>query len=114
KEFYRFAGNHKYVLQRKPNGSSLVKQWLTAVEELVAETALDNDQALIAPNYTDFVGDFLLRKKEALWQLMREDISAFARDWYRSDEELAARSFADDPENLLTEKIINRYFSGET
>lgn len=114
KEFYRFASNHKFALQNKPNGTDLIKQWNDATERLIAGTNIDHDAALITPNYTEFIRDFLLRKKEALWTLSQENIDEFARDWYDGDQELAMKSYREDPENLLIEKIINRYFSGET
>jgi Thiol-disulfide isomerase and thioredoxins len=113
KEFYQFAGNHKFALRNKPSGKDLIKQWDEATDRLIAENDIDSDEALIAPQYTDFIADFLLRKKEALWMLRQANFAELARDWYGGDETLARKSLNDDPENLLTEKIINRYFSGE-
>ncbi|MGV3762025.1 redoxin family protein [Parapedobacter sp.] len=113
KEFHRFAGNHKYALRNKPSGKDLIKQWNEVTDRLIAENNIDNAEALIAPNYTDFIRDFLLRKKETLWTLRQENFEELARDWYGGDQMLALERFNDDPENLLTEKIINRYLSGE-
>src|SRR5690606_25835289 len=105
KEFYQFAGNHKFALRNKPSGKDLIKQWDEATDRLIAENDIDSDEALIAPNYTDFIADFLLRKKEALWMLRQANFAELARDWYGGDETLARKSLNDDPENLLTEKI---------
>lgn len=75
---------------------------------------LNNDDALIASNYTMFLRDYLLRTKEALWHEAADHPVAFYKKWYNADTTLGKKQFLDDQQNLLKEKIINKSFTGRT
>lgn len=75
---------------------------------------LNNDDALVASNYTMFLRDYLLRTKEALWHEAADHPVEFYRKWYNADTTSGKKQFMDDQQNLLKEKIINKNFTGRT
>lgn len=110
--YYTVFGDQSFLLRSNPNAASLLKIWNTELEKLLLQTPLNNNAALNTPNYTDFVSTFLLRKKEALWAEAGENAEHFYSEWYNTNVNEGARLFMEDMENLLTEKIIHKYLTG--
>lgn len=111
--FYEFKGNHKFKLRQKSNFESLYALWREAEMDLRKVIPLSNEEALISPEYVFFIRNFLLREKEALWEMAQKEPAKFFKEWYATENTAeGAALMQEDPENLLTEKIINKYFSG--
>ncbi|HTG55095.1 MAG TPA: TlpA disulfide reductase family protein, partial [Niabella sp.] len=111
--FYKFKGNHKFKLRRRPDFESLYALWQQAETDLRKAIPMSDEKALISPDYIFFVRNFLLREKEALWEMEQKEPNKFYKEWYATENAVeGAKLMREDPENLLTEKIINKYFSG--
>ncbi len=77
-------------------------------------SVLNNDDALVSKKFKQLLRDFLMREKERLWTESSDHPAAFFKTWYNTDEEKGKLLFYDDMENLMQEKIVNKYFSGKT
>ncbi|WP_214072465.1 TlpA disulfide reductase family protein [Mucilaginibacter sp. dw_454] len=82
--------------------------------EEFAIKSLNNDDVLIAGNYQLLMRIALLRIKESLWDKFENNPDKFYRKWYDTDAKNGKKLFEDDRQNLLKEKIIKAYFTGQT
>lgn len=98
----------------KPNGISMGDKASLNNASARSVQILNNDDALIASNYTMFLREYLLRTKEALWYEEIDHPVEFYKKWYNADTASGKKQFIDDKQNLLKEKIINRNFTGRT
>ena len=111
-QYYDFKEENKFRIW-KSYDQNLTK-WSRLQDSLFATIKLNNDEALTAINYIQLVKDFLLREKERLWTYAAKNPKQFFKDWYNSDVETGRKLFTQDEQNLLQEKIINRYFTNHT
>ncbi|WP_140485499.1 TlpA family protein disulfide reductase [Flavobacterium sp. GSA192] len=111
--FYSFEQNNKYTNQKAYYRN--IDKWKTKRNELFSKIKISNDEALNTPNYQNFVTDILLRTKEELWkEASGENKENFYKEWYNSSIVEGNKLFIDDPVNILTEKIIQKYYSGKS
>lgn len=111
--FYSFETNNKYNNQKAYARNFDI--WKQRREELFSKIKISNDQALNAPFYRLFVYDILLRTKEELWQeASGKNKEAFFKEWYNASVEEGSKLFRDDMTNILTEKIIQKYYTGKS
>lgn len=108
RDYLGFKENNKFAIREAYERNQ--GQWERIQDSLFARTPLDDSASIMSPNYEALIGEFILRKKEALWTQSRKDPAAFYRDWYDTTETAGAQMFHADMENLLQEKIIRRYF----
>jgi thiol-disulfide isomerase/thioredoxin len=90
-----------------------ITAWQKIQDSLSSRVPLNNADALQAYNYIELIGDFLQEEKARLVGLRFNEPEAFFKQWYNADVTLGTKLFNDDPENLLLEKIINKYFTGK-
>jgi thiol-disulfide isomerase/thioredoxin len=109
--FYNLKENNKFALEDAYYRN--IAKWQHVTDSLFSRTKLDNADALPVPNYRSLTRYFLLRKKEALWRESTTDSVAFFKDWYNANVTEGRKAFMDDRSNLLQEKIINKYFTGD-
>ena len=88
--------------------------WNKVQDSLFTIKDLNNDAALNIPEYLSLVNRFLLRTKENLWEESRKNPEWFYKEFYNSDTTIGKKKFQDDLSNDLKERIINKYFTGET
>jgi thiol-disulfide isomerase/thioredoxin len=112
-EFYSFEQNNKYS-NREAYARNFDK-WKQRREELFSKIKISNDQAMDAPFYLRFIYDILGRTKEELWrEASGKNQEAFYREWYNASVEVGGKLFRDDNTNTLTEKIIQKYYTGKS
>lgn len=111
--YYSFFGSHGFTLKNMPGKEKLVLVWQQALDSIMATVPLNNDEALISSNYAMLVTTFLSRKKEAIWESLPPVDSKARKEWWY-DEPDSGKALMEDMENLLTAKIIKRYFTGKT
>lgn len=110
--YYEFKENNKYQIQ--PSYTRNEPKWKAIQDSLFATIKLNNDEALTAFNYTLLLRTFLGREKERLWMESNNNPEAFFKQWYNTDVNTGKKEFEDDLQNLLKEKIINHYFTGQS
>lgn len=110
-DYYGFSENHKYNIQEAYARNLFA--WKNLQNELFASVPLSDDNAIVAPYYQALIRIFLRRKKESLWTEAYTNKSLFLQDWYGNDTIAGGKTYMEDKENRLTQKIINRYFSGK-
>lgn len=111
--FYSFEQNNKFSNQKAYTRN--IEKWKKCREELFSKIKISNDEAINAPFYLSFVNDFLLRKKEELWKEAignRQEI--FYKEWYNAPIKEGGKLFLEDQTNILTEKIIQKYYTGKS
>lgn len=111
--FYSFEQNNKFK-NLKAYARNLNK-WKKCRDELFSKIKISNDEALSAPFYCSFVYEILLRTKEDLWsQASGPKQDVFYKEWYNASVEEGGKLFMDDQTNILTEKIIQKYYTGKS
>lgn len=111
--FYFFEQNNKFSI-RKAYALNLDK-WKQKRNELFSKIKISNDEALNAPNYQQFVYDILGRTKEELWEeASGKNQEHFYKEWYNTSIEEGNKLFRDDMTNILTEKIIQKHYTGKS
>ena len=111
--FYFFEQNNKYS-NKKAYERNLDK-WKQCRNELFSKIKISNDDALDSEPYQRLVYDILTRTKEELWkESSGENKEKFYKEWYNSSIVEGNKLFIDDPVNLLTEKIIQKYYTGKS
>ncbi|GEL10499.1 Thiol-disulfide isomerase or thioredoxin [Flavobacterium glycines] len=111
--FYSFEQNNKYKNQNAYYRN--IDKWKAKRNELFSKIKISNDEALSAPNYQNLVANILLRKKEELWkEASGENKEEFYKEWYNSSIVEGQKLFADDPVNILTQKIIQKFYTGKS
>ncbi|HLX93697.1 MAG TPA: TlpA disulfide reductase family protein, partial [Puia sp.] len=107
-EYYSFKENNKYGIwtayKRNKN------EWQHVQDSLFSHLNLDNQTAVSSLSYRSLLKAILVRTKESLWDESGKHPATFYRDWYDTTEAAGAVMHQKDPENLLQEKIILRYF----
>ena len=84
--------------------------WQAIEDSLINRTPVSNDKMLVFDRYCYFLGTYLTRFKEGLWQHPER-----LKDYYgTANQEEAVKMVSKDPENLLREKIIEKHFTGKT
>lgn len=91
-----------------------IGKWQKISDSLASVTKLDNDAALGTYHYDRFLNNFLNWEKERLSVEARLHPEAFYQEWYNADTVKGKKQFYSDGKNLVSEKIIHRYFSGKT
>ena len=119
--YFSFKENNKFGI--RPAYKRNLKAWqkvqdsmLTAVKVRLNQKQdhlLNNDDALASSAYRSLIRNFLLREKEHLWELSNEQPEQFYKEWYDTDKLSGEKLLQDDMQNLLKEKIINKYFTGQ-
>lgn len=111
--FYSFEHNNKYT-NRNAYARNIDK-WKQYRNELFSKIKISNDDALNAESYKRLVYDILLRTKEELWkEASGKNKENFYKEWYNASVEEGGKLFSDDMTNILTEKIIQKYYSGKS
>lgn len=111
--FYFFEQNNKFT-NREAYARNLDK-WKQLRNELFSKIKISNDEALNAPNYQRFVYDILGRTKEELWnESSGKNQEVFYKEWYNTSIEEGRKLLSDDMTNILTEKIIQKYYTGKS
>ena len=108
--YYTFKEELKYNIGQAYTRN--IASWQKIQDSLSSRVLLNNEAALVSFNYTELIGDFLLREKERLWQVRYKEPETFFKQWYNADVAEGTKLYDDDPENLLQEKIIKKYFTG--
>lgn len=108
--FYSFEHNNKYTNQKAYYRN--IDKWKQKRDEIFSKIKINNDDALSTPNYQNLVTNILLRKKEELWkEASGENKERFYKEWYNTSMEEGNKLFSDDTKNILTEKIIQKYYT---
>jgi len=110
-KYYSFKEDNKFYIFKSYKNNYI--KWQHVQDSLFTIKNLNNDKALNAYNYCLLIHDFLLREKEALWDLKETNPGKFYKEWYNSVSD-GKISFKNDRKNLLKEKIINKFFSGKS
>ncbi|WP_051951609.1 TlpA disulfide reductase family protein [Flavobacterium sp. ASV13] len=111
--FYSFEQNNKFSNQKAYVRN--LNKWKQCREELFSKIKINNDEAMNAPFYLHFVYDILGRKKEELWhEASGANQAIFFKEWYNASVEEGGKLFFDDMTNILTEKIIQKYYTGRS
>ncbi|SER66846.1 TlpA family protein disulfide reductase [Pedobacter rhizosphaerae] len=111
-EYFSFKENNKYRIAKSYQQTE--REWKRIQDSLFKAEYLSNDKAFVSDNYKQLLGDFLSREKERLWKLSYSDSTAFFKDWYGTTPDKGRPEFKKDMTNLLSEKIINRYFKNKS
>lgn len=109
--YYDFKGNNQY--QHFDAYKRNLPQWRAIEDSLFNDAKLNNSNAVISSNYDQLVTYFLMREKERLWFESTDHPVAFYHEWYNTDTATGKKLFAADNQNILREKIINHYFTGQ-
>lgn len=109
--YYRFKESTRFVVRDAYFRN--YEKWQSVSDSLFKQVQLNNSDALSAKSYTDLLNEFLLREKERLWYEANSNPTAFYKEWYNTDITNGQKLFYADQQNLLQEKIINKYFSGD-
>lgn len=111
--FYSFEHNNKYSIQNAYARN--LDKWKQRRNELFSKIKISNDEALNVPNYQQFVFYILLRTKEELWkEASGKNQEHFYKEWYNTSIEEGNKLFVNDVTNILTEKIIQKYYTGKS
>ncbi|MFC5682211.1 TlpA family protein disulfide reductase [Flavobacterium sp. MAHUQ-51] len=111
--YYSFEHNNKFTNRNAYKRN--IDKWKAKRNELFSKIKINNDEALNAPNYQNLVGDILLRtKEELLEEASGENKKNFFKEWYNTSIEEGDKLFRDDMTNILTEKIIQKYYTGKS
>ncbi|WP_051590696.1 TlpA family protein disulfide reductase [Flavobacterium daejeonense] len=112
-EYYTFEHNNKFSI--RDSYARNIDKWKNYRNKLFSKIKISNDEALISESYQHLVRDILLRTKEELWkESSGENKEQFYKEWYNSSIVEGNKLFIDDPENILTEKIIQKYYTGKS
>ena len=111
-QYYQYKENNKYGIQQSYSHNE--PKWKAIQDSLFATITLNNDEALTSFNYTLLLRTFLGREKERLWMDSYKNPEAFFKQWYNTDVTTGKKEFEDDVQNLLQEKIIKHYFTGQS
>lgn len=111
-DFYSFKENNKYQIKTVYVRTQPI--WQKVQDSLFNEKTINNDEAVNVQEYLSLIKDFLLRKKESLWQESNKNPIQFYNKWYGKNIEESKKSFAEDNVNLLSEKILTHYFKGKS
>lgn len=110
---------HDYFLFKEGNRFKIkfaykrnYKRWQSLEDSLMKDIKIDNPDALGSYLYREYIGTYLFRTKEKLWEYSNMSPENFYKEWYSEDSANAKSHFNDDPNNLLQEKIIRKYFKG--
>jgi thiol-disulfide isomerase/thioredoxin len=109
--YYAYEQNNAYGIRKEYERNK--EKWLGKRNELLNKVSLNNDAAIASPLYLNFLRNYLLRTKEALWKQARENRSAFLQEWYAEDTVNGWTTFQYDMENKLRQRIIERSFTGK-
>jgi thiol-disulfide isomerase/thioredoxin len=107
----------KYFLFKtnNPGFKKSPEKWQKIQDSLFKTIKLNNDDALPAFNYTTFITMFVLREKERLWNESELHPAQFYKEWYHTDNITEGKKlFQNEQRSLLSERIINKHFSGKT
>ncbi len=110
--YYAFKENNKYGI-----GGAYERNyaaWQKPMDSLLTQLKLNNDGALAAFRYQQFIRSFLSREKEHFETASWQHPAAFFKQWYKTGIAEGRKLFDADPKNAVQEKIINRYFTGKT
>ncbi|AHF18076.1 hypothetical protein NIASO_19880 [Niabella soli DSM 19437] len=111
-EFIQFKGQQKFSAGEAFRRNQ--QTWQTEEDALVAANPLNDPQVLDIPDFVYFLPMYVFRKKESLWEESHKNPASFYKDWYHTSEQEGKKLFLSDMENDLQERIINRYFHGQT
>lgn len=106
--YLRFRGEQWFSARQTYQRNE--KYWQEKEDSILAVNPLGNDLLLQLDEYAFFLSLYLTRIKERIWRQQE-----FLKEYYdtRTVEE-AKKLHADDPENLLKERIVQKHFSGKT
>lgn len=108
--YYIFKENNKFQVMEKYNRNKA--SWQRVQDSLLRNVSINNSEALTSKNYKGFLRDFVLREKERLWTESSTHPVEFFRDYYQTDTAKGKKLFTADMQNLLSEKIVNKNFTG--
>ncbi len=111
-QYHNFYGNQNFTLRKMSNYDELHRLWEAQLDNIFSKIKLNNEQVLQSSLYTDLLGDYLLRKKEKIWNTIN-DSTVLKKYYPELPKEEAMRLFGSDQENLLVERIINTEFTGK-
>ncbi len=111
-EFYRRFGNES--LSRREELKRNEESWIAALNKIVENAPISNDDALVAPSYHDFLLTFNFRKREQVLRDYEESPTVFYKEWFQGDSIVGKKAMEDDYKNQLNQKIIEKYFSGKS
>lgn len=111
--YYSFEHNNKFTIKNAYKRN--IDKWKQYRNELFSKIKISNDEALNTESYQRLISDILLRTKEELWkESSGENKENFFKEWYNTSIVDGSKLFTDDPVNILTEKIIQKYYTGKS
>lgn len=89
-------------------------QWKQIKYDLLRDNPIVNEKAFKAkvPAYLNLIERFISIAKDSI-QNERTDPIAFVNEWFGEEIKKEGKSFRPDSKNLLTKKIIDRFFTGD-
>jgi thiol-disulfide isomerase/thioredoxin len=111
--FYTSKEDNKFG--QKYNGyEHNIAKWNKIQDSLFAVAKLNNDAALSSANYTTLIDNFVMRENERLRIVEEpEHTQLFYKEWYHTNVAKGKKLFNTEKKDLLSEKIINKYFTGK-
>lgn len=106
--YYEFSHNNNFG---KPKDE--LRKWDKIQDSLFSTIKLNNSNALAAYNYTHLIDNFLIREPEALAMEYRTNPKLFYKQWFHPDTTRANALLTSVPQAILTQKVIDKYFSGQ-
>jgi thiol-disulfide isomerase/thioredoxin len=110
KIYYDFKEDNKFQVFDIYNRNKMV--WQKIQDSLTNTVKINNSDAVTAESYQQFLYDYILREKERLWREAYNQPIEFFRDYYHADTATSKKLYIADVENLFSEKIVNKTFSG--
>jgi thiol-disulfide isomerase/thioredoxin len=111
--FYSFEQNNKYTNIKAYERN--IDKWKQYRNQLFSKIKISNDNALNSEPYQRLVYNILLSTKSELWkESSGKNKENFYKVWYNSSIVEGNKLFLDDPNNILTEKIIQKYYTGKS
>jgi thiol-disulfide isomerase/thioredoxin len=116
----RYSFFYEYILinenRRKRIPSAYAenkKHWKQIKYDLLRDNPIVNEKAFKAkvPAYLNLIERFIHIAKDSI-QNERTDPIAFVNEWFGEEMKREGKSFRPDSKNLLTKKIIDRFFTG--
>ncbi len=107
-----FNGNQKFSYRNKKNYKELKAIWDKKQDSLLNTVDIQDPKAVQSEVFYHFLSNYLLRKKESLWEQMN-DSSVMQKYYPGMTREEALKMHSSDMENQFVERMINQEFQGK-
>jgi thiol-disulfide isomerase/thioredoxin len=108
--YYTYARQRKIYVRQAYNRNR--KKWDDAFNQMLTNAPLMNEAALTSSAYRLFLKMFLIFSKPQIWE-HEVDKEEFVKKWYVGGRDTGSRSFFNDDNNIPTQKVIEKYFTGK-